>query len=130
MSTTDDTSPTSTPDATLDPAMLDEVEQALSAAAQGGGEQTGNGGIPVGELPKPGTVAQTDVITRQGGGVARPNGGIPVGEIITVDGTDDPNGGIPVGESGHPPTAAHTDTKQGGVARPNGGIPHGETVHP
>ena len=114
MSTTDDTRSTSTPDATLDPATLDEVEQALS----------------VGDLAEPGAVAHTGVDTRQGGGVARPNGGIPVGEIITVDGTDDPNGGIPVGESGHPPTAAHTDTRQGGVARPNGGIPHGETVHP
>jgi len=124
MSTTDDTRSTNTPDATLDPATVAEVEQALNPV-QVDGDSTGDGGIPVGEDPKSGAVAQVGTATKQGGGVAQPNGGIPVGEVITVDGGDTGDGGIPHGEGGQPGT-----TKQGGVARPNGGIPHGETVRP
>jgi hypothetical protein len=121
MSTTDDTRSTSTPDATLDPAMLAEVEQALNTVHADGDGNTGDGGIPVGEIVKPGTVAQLGTATKKGGGVAQPNGGIPVGEVITLagGGTED-TGGIPVGEIKH----------QGGVAQPHGGIPHGETVRP
>ena len=69
MSTTDDIRSTTTPDATtLDPAMLDEVEQALTAAQDGG--DTTDGGIPHAET------------TRPGGGVAHPNGGIPHAEVV------------------------------------------------
>lgn len=102
MSTTDDTTSTSTPDATaLDPAMLDEVEQALDAVQNGGGQngggQTDDGGIPIAEGQP---VAKADTAD---GGVAHPNGGIPIAE---------------------------TTRPGGGVARPNGGIPHAEIVRP
>lgn len=113
MSTTDDFASTSTPDATtLDPAMLDEVEQALDAA-QFGGEQT-DGGIPQAETTKPGGIAQLDDITGTGG-VAQPLGGIPQPETPTPL-----TGGIPQPEG----------PNRGGVAHPNGGIPQAETVHP
>ncbi|GAA3437994.1 hypothetical protein [Kutzneria kofuensis] len=95
MSTTDDTTSTSTPDATtLDPAMLDEVEQALHAAAQDGGGDTTDGGIPHAE-DHPGAVALADVE----GGVAHPNGGIPHAETTKPGGgVAHPNGGIPHAE--------------------------------
>jgi hypothetical protein len=117
MSTTDDTTSTSTPDATtLDPAMLDEVEQALADAQDGGGETT-DGGIPQAEGTKP--VAQLDAGK---GGVAHPNGGIPQAETTRPDGMRPLDGGIGQPETENP--------KKGGVAHPNGGIPQAETVHP
>ena len=113
MSTTDDFASTSTPDATtLDPAMLDEVEQALTAAQDGG--DTTDGGIPHAEDPR-GVVALAD-----GGDTT--DGGIPHAETKPpVGGVAHPNGGIPHAETTRP---------GGGVAHPNGGIPHAEVVRP
>jgi hypothetical protein len=110
MSTLDDKS-TSTPDA-LDPITVDEVEQALTAA-QDGGETTDDGGIPHAETKPAGAVALAD-----GGD---PDGGIPHAETKPQGGVAHPNGGIP---------HAETTKAGGGVAHPNGGIPHAEVVRP
>ncbi|HTI22408.1 MAG TPA: hypothetical protein VL652_15545 [Kutzneria sp.] len=109
MSTLDDKS-TSTPDA-LDPITVDEVEQALTAAQDGGG--TTDGGIPHAETKPVGPVALADGDD--------PNGGIPHAETKPQGGVAHPNGGIP---------HAETTKVGGGVAHPNGGIPHAEVVRP
>ncbi|QUQ69525.1 hypothetical protein [Kutzneria sp. CA-103260] len=125
MSTTDDTQSTSTPDATLDPAMLAEVEQALDAV-HGGGVARPNGGIGHAE-----TVEPTDVVRTETGGIGHPEdpqpgqGGQPGLTVQPVSGLQPGRSVQAEGGIGHP-----EGPKPDGVARPNGGIGHAETVRP
>ncbi|MFI9384036.1 hypothetical protein [Kutzneria sp. NPDC052558] len=107
MSTTDDTTSTSTPDATLDPATVAEVEQALDGV-QGGGVAQPNGGIGHAETVQPVALVQPAT-----GGIGHPEDPQPGPVPPTAD------GGI-----GHP-----EGPKPDGIAKPHGGIGHAEVVH-
>jgi len=124
MSTTDDTTSTSTPDVTaIDPAMLDEVEQALDAVQ--GGVQTDDG-IPQAESDRP--VAHANGIPQAEtvhGPVAHANG-IPQAE--TIEGPVAHANGIPQAETTDGIPQAETPPP-GGVAHANG-IPQAETIRP